>query len=197
MKSCSHCVRCQCGNIECRDISKEAPEILHIHRKTIELLHENALNFSSLQACGIIVHNQNFIEPVNRGPKVFGLRCSSCKQTFYIFTCRSKFAIGFPKSLPILPSDSTELPSGFGDELIPQIPLILKPFIFAIPTKVSLQHSLSWEDDEIEPVDIDDDFMFSSMNNGTIVGSYEERPMMDHESYLSYQENLTFPNHHY
>lgn len=183
MKPSSQCVRCNCGNIECRGAISTPHRDLHIHYKTIELLHEAELDFSPLQSYGIILHNQNYIEPVNRGPKVFGLKCTACHQTVYIFTCHSKFAIGFPKSMVWSISDDNDKPSGSSEDLIPQIPSVLRPFIFAATTKTSLSRTCSWDADEIEPIDIDDDFMFSRARCESLVGSYEERPMLSQGSF--------------
>ena len=61
------------------------------------------------------------------------------------------------------------------------IPIILRPFIFICPLSsaaVGDLNSSALEDDEIEPIDIDEEYMFSPTKIDCFVGSYEDRPMI-------------------
>ena len=179
--ACS-CVACQCGNIECKNIQLKKRQELFISQQTVEKLRQfKKLNFSPISPKSFIIHNQNAIKTHQCGVKAFGIECTICKEIFYFFTSHSTFSIGFSNDCRSSSNDDDNQNSKESSELpIPQIPIILRPFIFIHSSNQKIAPNLSNASDEFEldPIELDEDYMFSPTKIECIVGSYEDRPML-------------------
>lgn len=173
MKRSHLCVSCSCGNIECTRIEQRNPKELFISSKALSELKEEKLSFSMIFPKSMIIHNQNIINVTHHSGMTYAFYCSKCKETFYIFPSHSKFSVGFPETAQLIHKE--KIINGESETPNKQIPIILRPFIHVVPTK---QQPNDLEFDEIDPVDIDDEYMFSPTKNECIIGSYEDRPML-------------------
>ena len=172
-------VCCNCGNIECENITIKQKDNFIFSQKTLEHLNiKGNLLSSNLRPKSFVIHNQNQVQMHSYNSRIYGIECNKCKQTFFFFSGHSTINIAFSEDCPMVHkefvtnyfNENSDLPKF-------HIPILLRSFIYISPEVNTDIDSNDLINDEIDPIDIDDDYMFSSTKIDCFVGSYEDRPM--------------------
>ena len=182
MKRNTYTISCDCGKIECHNIFNEDTKSLGINKKILERISNFDLNFSKIKSKSIILRDENGITPENIGSGCFTFKCKQCRSKFFMFQTNKGIIIGYPIELKFYNEAFLDMNlSKYIDVEIPQIPFTMsETFVtFNNLNTNNIMLDKSYDSDELFSIDLDEELMFSPLKEECIVGSYEDRPMLD------------------
>ena len=177
MKQCYQNIRCDCGRIECDNIVITDQKPLGISKVGIPLNKFVNYCFCKPSQASVMIRDRNGVLTGRVSQKCYSLECKNCRNMFYFINYPNYIVMAYPHNCKSYNSARMCNNSQYEKFSIPHFPLsMLDLFLAYIPSAI---HDYNDDENDFIACDIDDDIMFVNREFQYIVGSYEDRPMLD------------------